>query len=127
MRDYSSGHFSQYNSSIVPNTTMNISSINSTTCICNNLLEEVNNLFKLKAVYNFYVNDNFTAISKIEIDVIIGVNINSKCSSKYLLKQTFSTRFIKDTQVISKLFIFSELYKIWKSRIFIRLASFSRI
>ena len=84
MRDYLSGYFSKYTSEIKPSTSMRRSNVDPNSCTCNNILEEVkkinwnnyNNIIKLfkiinKAVYNFYVNSNFTAITNITATKII--------------------------------------------------------
>lgn len=91
MRDYLSGHFSQYTSPQKPSTRMSISKTDPTMCTCNNILEE--------AVYKFYVNRDFTALTNVTIDVVVGVNIINKCKSKYLFEQKYSSKFILDSDV----------------------------
>jgi len=48
MRDYLNGHFSQYLSKSLPNTTLDYFLNDPTICICNNILEEVFHILIIK-------------------------------------------------------------------------------
>lgn len=60
MRDYITGHFSQYTSNLLPNTTLEYIINDPETCICNNILEEVIiNLNLSNSFLGFFIGKNF--------------------------------------------------------------------
>lgn len=83
LRDYSTGTLTQGSANSLTSTSLTTSG---SSCTCNNVLEE--------AEFNFIIGTTMYSVFAVNVNLILGTNIQYNCNDNYIITQKYTTKFL---------------------------------